>query len=97
MLGIKERLSRTVWDLGMGSLVGILAGAIIAGYLARTGLSVTNPLLVSLFGGNLVRPLVTLRSALLHLVLASAVGALAWIYPVSLAMRVQPIAAMNAA
>ncbi|MDP2876472.1 MAG: chloride channel protein [Holophaga sp.] len=27
MLGLKERLSRTVWDLGMGSLVGVLAGA----------------------------------------------------------------------
>ena len=79
------------------ALVGILAGAIIATSLSRTGLAVTNPLLVSLFGGNLVRPLVTLRSAVLHLVLASAVGALAWIYPVSLAMRVQPVAAMNAA
>jgi putative ABC transport system permease protein len=78
-----------------GALVGILAGAVLAGSLARTGLAVTNPLLVSLFGGNLVRPVVSLRSGLMHLGLASFVGALAWIYPVSLAMRVQPVAAMN--
>ncbi|MDX9958926.1 MAG: FtsX-like permease family protein, partial [Spirochaetia bacterium] len=79
-----------------GALVGILAGALIAGSMARNGFAVTNPLLVSLFGGNLVRPLVSLRSVFMHLVLASAVGALAWIYPVSLAMRIQPVAAMNA-
>jgi putative ABC transport system permease protein len=78
-----------------GALVGILAGVLITGSMARTGLAVTNPLLVSLFGGNVVRPLVSVRSAFMHLVLASAVGALAWIYPVSLAMRVQPVAAMN--
>ncbi|OHD26340.1 MAG: hypothetical protein A2Y38_00130 [Spirochaetes bacterium GWB1_59_5] len=78
------------------ALVGILAGALLSAWLYDTGVAVTNPLLVSLFGGTMLRPVPTLRSVLMHLVLAAVVGASAWIYPVSLAMKVQPVAAMNA-
>lgn len=77
------------------ALAGIVAGLLCSAWLSRTGIAITNPLLVSLFGGTLVRPVPTLHSALLHLGLAAAVGATAWIYPVSLAIKVQPIAAMN--
>lgn len=76
---------------------GIVVGYIVALALAEGGIPLENPLLVSLFGGNVVRPTPSLRSAGMHLVLAAFVGALAWIYPVSLAMRVQPVAAMSKA
>lgn len=33
MNGIRDRLSRTAWDLGMGSLVGLLSGAASAAFL----------------------------------------------------------------
>jgi len=75
--------------------IGVAAGYIVALVLAKGGITLENPLLVSLFGGTVVRPAPSPASAGLHLVLAAFVGALAWIYPVSLAMRVQPVAAMS--
>jgi len=78
------------------ALAGIIIGIAVSLYAARVGIRVTNPLLISLFGGDLIRPVVSMRSALLHLGMAAIVGALAWIYPVSLAMKIQPVSAMNA-
>jgi len=77
------------------ALAGVVAGAVLSIWLSKTGVAIANPLLVSLFGGSVVRPLPTVTSVFMHMVLAAAVGASAWIYPVSLAMKVQPIAAMN--
>lgn len=77
------------------AIVGLLGGALLANGLSKAGIVLTNPLLVSLFGGPTVRPVPTFSSALYHLGLAAIVGALAWIYPVSLAMRIQPVVAMN--
>jgi len=77
------------------ALVGVLAGAMLSIWLSRVGLTVSNPLLVSLFGGVAIRPVPTLSAMMYHLGLAAVVGALAWIYPVSLAMRIQPVTAMN--
>ncbi len=76
--------------------VGIVIGIAISLGAARAGIKITNPLLISLFGGDLIRPVVSVHSALLHLGMAAIVGALAWIYPVSLAMKIQPVSAMNA-
>lgn len=78
------------------ALAGIIVGIAVSLYAARVGIRITNPLLISLFGGDLIRPVVSMRSALLHLGMAAIVGALAWIYPVSLAMKIQPVSAMNA-
>lgn len=75
--------------------VGIVIGIAVSLYAARVGIRITNPLLISLFGGDLIRPVISLRSALIHLGMAAFVGALAWIYPVSLAMKIQPVSAMN--
>jgi putative ABC transport system permease protein len=77
------------------ALVGLVAGAMLSAWLARNGIAVSNPLLISLFGGQTIRPMATAGSFLSHLLLAALVGASAWIYPVSLAMKVQPVAAMN--
>lgn len=77
------------------ALVGVCVGLLLSGWLERAGLRVSNPLLVTLFGGPRIRPLATAGSVLSHLVLALCIGASAWIYPVSLAMRVEPVAAMN--
>jgi len=88
---IAESMSLTI----VSAAVGILVGSAVSAYAARVGIRVSNPLLISLFGGELIRPVATVGSALMHLGMATLAGALAWIYPVSLAMRVQPVTAMN--
>jgi len=77
------------------ALAGILLGVIFAKWLSHIGIRVANPLLISMFGGTVIRPLASGASVARHLLLAGIVGACAWVYPVSLAMRVQPVAAMN--
>ncbi|MBN2873825.1 MAG: FtsX-like permease family protein, partial [Spirochaetales bacterium] len=77
------------------AMVGVVLGLFLSWALADAGMTIDNPLLVSLFGGESIRPVATGGSVLYHLGLAALVGALAWVYPVSLAMRIQPVTAMN--
>lgn len=80
---------------GIGALLGVALGAAFSLILARSGITLRNPMLISLFGGDSLTPRVSLGSALSHLALAFAVGSLAWVYPVRLAMRIRPVTAMN--
>jgi ABC-type lipoprotein release transport system permease subunit len=78
-----------------GAILGIILG-IISIYLVQVSdMKLSNPLLISLFGGSELNPLITVKSIFVHLALAICIGSLAWIYPVSLAMKVQPITAMS--
>lgn len=77
------------------SAAGILLGIIISGITLKTGITIENELLITLFGGNVIRPEVSLSGIVKHLVMASVAGSVAWIYPVSLAMRIQPVEIMG--
>jgi ABC-type lipoprotein release transport system permease subunit len=74
--------------------VGVTVGVISCAAMARTGISLNNPLLAILFGDTVVRPSFGVHSIVYHLLGAAAIGSLAWIYPVSLALKIQPVAAM---
>jgi putative ABC transport system permease protein len=74
--------------------LGILIGYALADYLAQGGIPIENPLLRGLFGGDRIKPLATMGLALRHLAGALIVSSLAWVYPVALALKVQPVAAM---
>ncbi|GAB1484364.1 hypothetical protein MASR2M78_31820 [Treponema sp.] len=76
------------------ALVGVLIGVLATLALKKHGLPLDNPLLISLFGGNILRPVITLSSIGVHLVGAALIGSLAWIYPVSIALKIQPVSAM---
>jgi putative ABC transport system permease protein len=77
------------------SVIGIIFGIIIVFAAGKTGITVENPLLISLFGGKVIRTTISFRGIVLHMGLSMLVGALAWIYPVNLAIKVQPLSAMN--
>jgi hypothetical protein len=99
-LGASRTFIRTLFILEttlltlLSAAVGIVLGYVLADYLARTGIPIENPLLRGLFGGDRIKPLATVGLALRHLAGALVVSSLAWIYPVSLALRVQPVSAM---
>jgi putative ABC transport system permease protein len=77
------------------SLAGLALGVGISLIVSRGGIVLSNPSLASLFGGNILRPRVGALSVLVHLAGAGAVGSLAWVYPVRLALRIQPLQAMS--
>jgi len=78
-----------------GGIVGIMLGAVGAFTLKISELQLGNELLSSLFGGSTLNPVITFSNILLHLLIALFIGSLAWIYPVSVAVRIQPVSAMN--
>jgi len=79
----------------LSALLGLAVGAVAIWYLQRRGIPLRNPLLVGLFGGSRLRP--TLSAGLLaaHVAAAALIGLLAALYPVALALKVQPIRAME--
>lgn len=100
-LGAEPRFIRTLFMLESliitmgGAFMGILLGSLLVKAVIFINPELTNPLLVSLFGGNSIHPLITPGSIFSHMFTALVIGCLAWIYPVSLAMKIQPITAMN--
>lgn len=78
-----------------GAVLGIVIGTVGVFIIQNAHLQIHNNLLVSLFGGSSVNPVITFSSIFSHLFIALSIGGLAWIYPVSLAMKIQPVSAMN--
>jgi len=77
------------------AVFGIIIGMITVFLIGKSGISINNSLLISLFGGKVIQTTISLKGVLMHLGLSLIVGAFAWIYPVHLAIRVQPLSAMN--
>jgi len=59
-------------------------------------IEVGNAFLEILFAGKVLRPAVNPMSVLWSLVMVTAVSVVAHVYPVQLALRVQPVRAMQA-
>ena len=96
--GFVQRLfivETTVLTLFAG-LVGVLAGFALVGILGRAPLRYSNQILVLLFGGTSLRPVISGSNAAYSLLSALVLGLVAWIYPVRLALRIQPVTAIRA-
>ena len=76
------------------AVVGIIIGA-IASLAFSGGITLHNDLLITMFGGDVLRPVITFKNIMLHFAGAALVGALSWIYPVSLAVKIQPVMIMG--
>jgi putative ABC transport system permease protein len=80
--------------LGFG-LIGIVLSFIAVGIINALGIEASNPFLEILFGGKVLRTIIEPLSVLSALVLITLVGLAASIYPVSVALRIQPVQAMQ--
>ena len=89
-LFIAESMMLTLTAATIGIIIGAIASAIFSG-----GIPLHNSLLITMFGGNVLRPVVTFKNIALHFAGAALVGALSWIYPVSLAVKIQPVMIMG--
>jgi putative ABC transport system permease protein len=77
-------------------IVGIAIGAIAIGILNLTGLPAPNPFFEILFGGKVLHPALPLSSLLYALGIMVAIGVVASFYPVSVALKIQPVQAIEA-
>ena len=76
-------------------IAGIVLGAALVAVLGWTGIRAGNDFLKILFGGEVLEPALSPFSVALSLVIMTAIGLLASIYPVMVALRVQPVRAMQ--
>ncbi len=74
---------------------GIILALIIVGILNLIGIPATNVFLRVLFGGNELHPGVSIISILGSLFIVSGIGILSHIYPVSVALKIQPVRAIQ--
>ena len=76
-------------------LIGVATGLGIIGILHLIGVPATNTFLTILFAGPELKPVASAISVLGSLVIVSVIGILAHLYPVSVALKIQPIKAIQ--
>jgi len=75
--------------------IGIASGAIVTAVLGAVGIESSNALLQVFMGGPVLSPVVSIASVVSSLLAMIAAGLLASLYPAAVALRIQPVTAMN--
>jgi putative ABC transport system permease protein len=76
-------------------IIGIGLGSGIIGILNMTGIEASNMFMQVIFGGPVLNPVLNAGSILTSLVMVVAVGILASLYPTAVALKIEPVRAMN--
>jgi putative ABC transport system permease protein len=77
-------------------IAGVLLGIMAVGLLDRISLQFRNQILVLLFGGASLHPGISGGNIVVSIIAAFVLGLIAWVYPVRLALRIQPVRAIRA-
>jgi len=77
------------------SMIGILLGIVICFIVSVKGVVVENELFINLFGGSVIEPSITIFGVFINIAMAFIIASLAWIYPVSIAMHINPASVMG--
>ncbi|MCD6122707.1 MAG: FtsX-like permease family protein, partial [Spirochaetales bacterium] len=76
-------------------IIGIALGGLVLLFLYLKGIPATNIFFQILFGGKVLHPVMSVQSLVLSLVVTATIGILASLYPVSVALKIQPVQAMQ--
>lgn len=76
-------------------LVGIALGALAIGVINLLGIQISNQFLQVLFAGSVLKPTISVSTLVGSLVVVIFVGILSHLYPVSIALKVQPVKAIQ--
>ena len=74
---------------------GVVLGLVLLLILGATGIRATNLFLRILFGGEVLRPVISLGSVAFSLLMVAAIGVLSSLYPLAVALRISPRQAMG--
>ncbi len=101
-IGAQRGFIRGIFVVETGALTlvagaaGVLLGSVLVLLLNRIPLHFNNQILILLFGGTSLQPAVSGMNVTVSLAASIVLGAFAWIYPVRLALRIQPVRAIHA-
>ena len=74
---------------------GVVLALLLLLILGATGIRATNLFLRILFGGEVLRPVISLGSVAFSLLMVAAIGVLSSLYPLAVALRISPRQAMG--
>ena len=100
-LGAQKKFIRRmiVWETvitsGVFGLVGVVLGLIVLWVLNATGIEAPNVFFEILFGGKVLHPTPSVSAIVMSLVIVMAIGVLASLYPVRIALKTSPAQAMQ--
>jgi ABC-type lipoprotein release transport system permease subunit len=80
----------------LAGIGGVLLGSGVVLLLSKAPIHFTNQILILLFGGDSLQPAISGSNVAVSLIASVILGAFAWIYPVRLALRIQPVRAIHA-
>jgi putative ABC transport system permease protein len=75
---------------------GVLCGLGAVALLNRVPVHFRNQILMLLFGGSTLHPVVSGWNIAMSIAASFVLGMIAWVYPVRLALRIQPVRAIQA-
>ena len=76
-------------------IIGIILGALILIVLGSRGIVAPNMFFQILFGGRVLHPVLSGSSVVLSLIVVMVIGVVASLYPVMIALKIQPVRAMQ--
>ncbi|HHT90397.1 MAG: FtsX-like permease family protein [Bacillota bacterium] len=100
-IGAQKRFVRrmVVWETlllsGVAGTIGVLCGALVLFILNRVGLKASNVFFEIIYGGPVLRPVLSLSSVIMSFVVILIVGVVASTYPTAIVMRTSPLKAME--
>lgn len=100
-LGAQKKFVRRiiVWETiltsGIFGVLGVAVGLIILKILGATGIEAPNIFFEIMFGGKVLHPEPSFGAIVVSLIVVIAIGVVASLYPVRIALKVQPIKAMQ--
>lgn len=91
----KMFLAETMTISYLFGAIGFVLGALSIAILNAVGIEAPNDIFAALFGGETLRPIFTPSSVILAVLVSSGIGLLSSIYPVSVALKIQPVKALQ--
>lgn len=91
----KMVMLETVMITGIFGGIGVVLGGIILAILRVVGIEAPNMFFKVLFGGDVLQPALSPGSVVMSLVAVTVISLIASSYPVSLALQIQPVKAMQ--
>jgi putative ABC transport system permease protein len=88
-------LSETIMISAVFGLIGIILGSLILFILGATGISAPNMFFEMIFGGKVLYPVISMGTILQSIFIIFLIGIISSLYPVAVALKIQPVTAIQ--